>query len=96
LLAPRPCWPRRSPHLRVALKLRDDPAHDLNHELTLGGDPCFNALIDLSQRGRHNVELALARLWLFALSFHTPPGIRENIEFVSISSIPAMGLFDSR
>jgi hypothetical protein len=33
------------------LKLRDDLAHNLNHELMLGGDACFNALIYLSQRG---------------------------------------------
>jgi hypothetical protein len=30
------------------LKVRKDLAHDVNHELMLGGDPCFNALIDLS------------------------------------------------
>jgi hypothetical protein len=37
----------------------------------------MDALIDLSQRGRHNVELALARLWLFALGFHTSPTIKR-------------------
>src|SRR5262249_14379329 len=77
LFAPRARWPWWSPHLRVVLKLRDDPAHDLNHELTLGGDPCFNALIDLSQRGRHNVELALARRRPSALGFHTAPALNR-------------------
>src|SRR5262245_8532940 len=43
----------------------------------LGGNPLLDAPIDLSQRGRHNVELALARLWLFALSFHTSPVIKR-------------------
>src|SRR5262249_24698209 len=63
----------------------------------LGGDPCFNALIDLSQRGRHNVELALARLWLFALGFHTSPSIKRVLGLLrrdtelSIEAISALG-----
>jgi hypothetical protein len=36
----------------------------------LGGDPVRDPLIDLSQRGRQNVELALARLRFFALLEH--------------------------
>ena len=43
----------------------------------LGGDPFPDALIDLSQRGRHSVELALARLRLFALGSHTSPSIKR-------------------
>src|SRR5262245_64668012 len=57
----------------------------------LGGDPFRDALIDLSQRGRHN---ALARLRLFALGSHAPPSIlgllRRDPEF-SIEAIPALG-----
>src|SRR5262245_51792903 len=56
----------------------------------LGGDPFGDALIDLSQRGRHN---ALARLWFFALGFHTPPSIlgllRRDTE-LSVEAIPAL------
>ena len=43
----------------------------------LGGDPLRDAPIDLSQRGRHNVELALAGLRLFALGSHTPRAIER-------------------
>jgi hypothetical protein len=54
-------------------------------------------LIDLSQRRRHHVELALARLRLFALGSHTPPSIkrilgllRRDPEF-GVEAIPALG-----
>src|SRR5262249_7418940 len=62
LFAPRARRPRWSPHLRVALKLREDLAQDVNHELMPGGNPLLDAPIDLSQRGRRNVDLALQRL----------------------------------
>src|SRR5262245_56866957 len=62
LFAPRARRPRWSPHLRVALKLRDDLAQDVNHELMLGGNPLLDAPIDLSQRRRRKVDLALQRL----------------------------------
>src|SRR5262249_3441916 len=55
----------------------DDSAYGLDHELMLGGDPFPDALIDLSQRRRHNVELALARLWLFALGLHAAPAVKR-------------------
>src|SRR5262249_19032680 len=62
----------------------------------LGGDPFPNALVDLCQRGRYNVELALARLRLFALGSHMPPSIkrilgllRRNPEF-AVEAIPAL------
>src|SRR5262249_13006300 len=62
----------------------------------LGGDPFRDALIDLSQRGRHNVELALARLRLFALGSHASPRIkrilgllRRDPEF-GVEAIPAL------
>src|SRR5262249_5433936 len=61
LFAPRARRPRWPPHLRVVLKLRDDLAHDLNHQVVLGGNPLLDAPIDLSQRGRRNIELALQR-----------------------------------
>src|SRR5262245_64703102 len=76
LFAPRARRPRWSPHLRVVLKLRDDLAYDFDHELMLGGNPLLDAPIDLSQRGRRNVDLALARWGLFALGFHTSPVIK--------------------
>src|SRR5262245_20381752 len=63
----------------------------------LGCNPLLDALIDLSQRGRHNVELALARLRLFALSFHTSPArkrilglLRRDTE-LSIEAISMLG-----
>src|SRR5262249_43873563 len=62
LFAPRARRPRWSSHLRIALKLREDLAQDVNHELMLGGNPLLDAPIDLSQRGRRNVDLALQRL----------------------------------
>src|SRR5262245_8808165 len=62
----------------------------------LGGRPFRDALIDLSQRRGHNVERALARLWLFALGSHTPAVIervlgllRRDPEFC-IDAIPAL------
>jgi hypothetical protein len=79
------------------LKPREDLAHDLNHELMLGGNPLLDALIDLSQRGRHNVELTLARLWFFALGSHTPPAIKRILGLLrrdtelSIEAISALG-----
>src|SRR5215510_10464069 len=65
LFPPRARRPRWPPHLRVVLKLRDDLARDVNHELMLGGNPLLDAPIDLSQRGRRNVDLALQRLDFF-------------------------------
>jgi hypothetical protein len=57
-------------------------------------NPFRDAPIDLIQRGRHNV--ALARLRVFALGFHTPPSIkrilgllRRDTEF-SVKAIPAL------
>jgi hypothetical protein len=76
LLAPRPCWPWRSPHLRVVLKLRKDLGQDINHELVLGGDPLLDATIDLVERGRRRVELALARLRL-RLGLHALPALKR-------------------
>src|SRR6516165_10113213 len=79
------------------MQLREDFSDDVAHELMLGGDPLRNALIDLSQRGRHNVELALARLRLFALGFHTSPTIKRILgrprrdPELSIEAIPALG-----
>jgi hypothetical protein len=76
--------------------VRDDFGHDVDHELMLGGDPFPDALIDLSQRGRRNVELALAGLRLFALGFHTPPAIERVLGLLrrdpelSIDTIPAV------
>src|SRR5262249_41231861 len=61
LFPPRARRPRWPPHLRVVLKLRDDLARDVNHELMLGGNSLLDAPIDLSQRGRRNVDLALQR-----------------------------------
>jgi hypothetical protein len=49
------------------MQLREDFGYDVAHELMLGGNPFRDALIDLSQR---NVELALVRLWFFALGSH--------------------------
>jgi hypothetical protein len=67
-----------APHLGVVLKLSKELAQDVDQELVLGGDPFFNAPIDLSQRGRRNVELALARLWLFALGLRRrKPGTHD-------------------
>src|SRR5262245_6416424 len=62
----------------------------------LGGDPFLDALIDLSQRGRYNVELALARLGLFALGFHASPAIKRILGLLrrdpelSIDAFPAV------
>jgi hypothetical protein len=62
----------------------------------LGGDPFFNALIDLSQRRRYGVELALARLRLFALGPHSPPAVKRVLGLLrrdselSIDAIPAV------
>jgi hypothetical protein len=62
----------------------------------LGGDPFPDAPIDLSQRERQNVELALARLWLFALGFHMSPAIKRILGLLrrdpelSIDAIPAV------
>src|SRR5262249_37329208 len=81
--------PRRShrPFLPLILQVRDDFGDDVAHELMLGGD----ALIDLSQRGRHN---ALGRLRRFALGSHASPSIlgllRRDPEF-SVETIPALG-----
>src|SRR6516162_9759114 len=60
----------------------------------LGGDPLPDAPIDVVERGRHRVELALARLRLFALGSHTPPSIlgllRRDPGF-GVEAIPALG-----
>src|SRR5262249_45352187 len=76
--------------------------HEGDRELILGGDPLRDALIDLSQRGRHNVELALARLWFFALGFHASPAVervlrrlRRDTE-LSVEAIPALGHYHPR
>src|SRR5262245_13495182 len=90
LLAPRACWPRRPPHLRVSLKVREELGQDADHELVLGGDPFPDALIDLSQRGRHNVELALARPFLLAnVAHYRMPRATTHI---TITRIMARGL----
>src|SRR5262249_39093327 len=69
---------------------------DVTHELMLSGDPFADALIDLNQRGRHN---ALARVRLFALSFHASPAIlrllRGDTEF-SIEAIAAVAQLITR
>src|SRR5262249_41647494 len=77
LLAPRAGWPRWShrPHYPFSLQPHVIFGHEGDHELILGGDQFLDALIDLSQRGRHSVELALARLRLFALGSHASPSI---------------------
>src|SRR5262249_10840988 len=78
------------PHYPFSLQLHVVFGHEGDHELILGGDPFRDALIDLSQRRRHN---ALARLRLFALGFHAPPSIlgllRRDPEF-GVEAIPAL------
>jgi len=81
------------------MQLREDFGYDVAHELMLGGNPFRDALIDLSQRGRHN---ALARLRLFALCFHASPAVervlrhlRRDTEF-SIKAIPAVAQLITR
>src|SRR5262245_13283119 len=60
----------------------------------LGGDLFRDALIDLSQRGRHNVELVLAGRWFFALSSHASPAIKRILGLLrrdtelSVEAIP--------
>src|SRR5262249_982451 len=92
LLAPRawrPWWSHR-PFLPLILQVRDDFGDDVTHELMLGGDPFPDALIDLSQRGRHNM---LARLRLSALGSHASPAIlgllRRDPE-LSVDAIPTL------
>src|SRR5215472_8255138 len=74
LLARWARWPRwaHRPDYPFSLQLHVVFGHEGDRELIFGGDPFPDALIDLSQRGRHN---ALARLRLFALGSHTPPSI---------------------
>src|SRR5262249_41785940 len=68
--------------------------HEGDRELILGGDPFRDALINLSQRGRHN---ALARLWFFALESHTSPAIKRILGLLrrdpelGIDALPALG-----
>src|SRR5262249_5562979 len=87
-------WPRWShrPHYPFSLQRHVVFGHEGDHELILGGDPFPDALIDLSQRGRHNV--GLARLRLFALGSHASPAIlgllRRDPEFGG-EAIPARG-----
>ena len=71
MFAKRACWPRRSPHLGVALNVREELGQDVHHELMLGGNPLLDAPIDVIERGLRRVEPALARLRLFALG--SPP-----------------------
>jgi LysR substrate binding domain len=83
LLAPRPRRPRRPPHLWVALNLREELGQDTHHKLMLGGDALLDAPIDVIERGRRRVELALARLRLFALGFLAPPAIKRILGLLS-------------
>jgi len=53
--------------------MREDLGQDVHHELMLGGNPLFDAPIDVVERGRRRVEPALAGLRLFA----PPPAIKR-------------------
>ena len=72
-----------APHLRVALNVREELGQDVHHELVLGGNPLMDAPIDVIERGLRRVELALARLWFFALGFLTPPAIKRILGLLS-------------
>jgi len=95
LLAPRAGWPRWShrPNHPFSLQLHVVFGHEGDRELFLGGDPFPDALIDLSQRGRHN---ALARLRLFALGSHASPAIKRILGLLrrdpklGIDAVPAL------
>jgi len=64
------------------MQLREDFGYDVAHELMLGGNPFRDALIDLSQRGRHNVGLGLARHRLFALGSHASPAVERVLRLL--------------
>src|SRR5262249_39445094 len=66
---------RRPRHLWVALKAPEDLGQDVNHEVVFGGNALLDTPIDVIERELRRVEPALARPWLFALSFLAPPAI---------------------
>jgi hypothetical protein len=77
--------------------VREDLGQDVRHEPVFGGDLCVYTFINLSERGRRNVEVAFARLRLFALGPHASAAIkrilgllRRNAE-LGIDAIPVLG-----
>src|SRR5262245_40437394 len=70
LLTARSCWPRRSPHLRVSLKVRDSLRQNIHDELVLSGDSLPDALVDVVKRDLRRVQLALVRPFLLANVAH--------------------------